>query len=386
MATIENSRHRYKPQRPRRVTPRDRRIRKGRKQNWRDDDIFATINWRVYDHRQLWDMIMSAQPAQLGAVAAGWRAVGHGVGVATDDVNKIVRRLRDSWRGPSAAQAATSVSALVDWADGASQTAHSVGQGLEAYSSAVERARNKMPEPVHYYAEQAFKDGYNVKTLDGPNGVYLVDALMDDHMPTKREARDAKEEAILVMKEYEATSRGVHTGLPQPFDTPPPTTTVHPDPVQRPPDEGNGQRPPLPTPDPRPPHPAPVTSTTTAAMAPVDMGYGTGQAPGSGQGPGPGTSSGPGVAGGLVGRGPGAGPGVGQGARAGVGPTAMTGSRAAGPTTGPARGAGPGSAFYPPFAGAGAAGDEDREHKNRYGDGLDLMDDLPPAFPSVLGE
>lgn len=64
-----------------------------------------------------------------------------------------------------------------------------------------------------------------------------------------------------------------------------------------------------------------------------------------------------------------------------------------GPAT---RGAGVGSAlsgtgggsggFYPPLAGAGVGPDHDVEHKNKYDEGLDLFDDLPPAYPSVFGE
>ncbi|MGH3876940.1 MAG: hypothetical protein ACRDSK_07880, partial [Actinophytocola sp.] len=37
-----------------------------------------------------------------------------------------------------------------------------------------------------------------------------------------------------------------------------------------------------------------------------------------------------------------------------------------------------------PF-GAGANGEEDGEHTNKYDEGLDLFDDLPPAYPPVFG-
>jgi hypothetical protein len=35
--------------------------------------------------------------------------------------------------------------------------------------------------------------------------------------------------------------------------------------------------------------------------------------------------------------------------------------------------------------GHGAGGEDDKEHKNKYDEGLDLFDDLPPAYPSVFG-
>ena len=51
-------------------------------------------------------------------------------------------------------------------------------------------------------------------------------------------------------------------------------------------------------------------------------------------------------------------------------------------------GARPGGSFgpgmYPPMAPGNR--EEDGEHRNRYDNGLDLLDDLPPAFPPVLGE
>ena len=35
--------------------------------------------------------------------------------------------------------------------------------------------------------------------------------------------------------------------------------------------------------------------------------------------------------------------------------------------------------------GHGAGGEDDKEHKNKYDEGLDLFDDLPPAYPPVFG-
>jgi hypothetical protein len=35
--------------------------------------------------------------------------------------------------------------------------------------------------------------------------------------------------------------------------------------------------------------------------------------------------------------------------------------------------------------GHGANGEEDGEHTNKYDEGLDLFDDLPPAYPPVFG-
>jgi hypothetical protein len=75
---------------------------------------------------------------------------------------------------------------------------------------------------------------------------------------------------------------------------------------------------------------------------------------------------GPGGASGVLGAVPG-----GAGARGGVGPVVGAG----GPQ---------GFGMYPPMAPGNR--EEDGEHRNRYDAGLDLLDDLPPAFPPVLGE
>ncbi|MEV6628717.1 hypothetical protein AB0M71_48120, partial [Amycolatopsis sp. NPDC051114] len=73
----------------------------------------------------------------------------------------------------------------------------------------------------------------------------------------------------------------------------------------------------------------------------------------------------------------------GEGGRAGVG---RFGTAASGFGPGPAggRGAGTGYGMYPP--GQGARREEDTEHRDKYADGYDLLDDLPPAYPPVFGE
>ncbi|MET0235468.1 MAG: PPE domain-containing protein [Kibdelosporangium sp.] len=393
-------RNRYKSEDQPGYRPRtSKRVRRQRDRSYRHDGTFpAGINWRHWRHTQLWDMIKSAAPPQLGQVAHKWGTVASGVDTTTAEIHDIVQKLMHSWKGPSAIQAAQSVTALTRWGAEACQTAYGVGRGLDAYTSAVERARNRMPEPVHYNAERAFEDGYDIKALDGPNGLYIADNLINDQLPTKRQAEKAYEEAIEVMREYESASRETHETLPSTFAPAPPVTSTpvaDPSPIPAPPNS----RPPLPAPTvPTTPIPLSVpdtgpATTTTASAVPTEFGYPSGPGAGAGSGTGPGT-----LAGGLVAGGGGAGgfsggPGGvagGGGARAGagvgVGPTGMPGASQTTATTSAARGAAGSTAMYPPVAGAGASGDDELEHKNKWGEGLDLLDDMPPAFPSVLGE
>jgi hypothetical protein len=369
-----------------------RRVRREKAVNNREDS-FGKINWDSYDHRELWDMVQSADPPRLGEQAHRWAELARGVDTATGDVHTLVQKLLLSWRGPSAAQAADSVQRLTGWASTAGENARHIGDGLDTYTAAISEARRKMPEPVHYWAERWFKEGYAVKRLDGPQGAYMLDELLDDKLPTKKQADDAKAEAVRVMEQYESASHDVRHRLPPAFDTAPQVSAAGSDPVvPRVPRAPVVEAPP---PDREPddvPDRVPDDSTSTAsALPPVFTGAGVLPAAGLdgviGAG-GPGTVSGPGFAG-FVGSGPagagaaGAAGSLGEGGRAGVG---RFGTAASGFGPGPAggRGAGTGYGMYPP--GQGARREEDTEHRDKYADGYDLLDDLPPAYPPVFGE
>lgn len=374
-----------------------RRVRREKAVNDREA-TFGRINWDSYEHRELWDMVQSAVPAKLGQHAAWWHEVAAGVGSATEEVAALVRKLRESWQGPSADQAAESVDRLTGWATTVGDNARRVGSGLETYTSVVSEARNRMPEPVHYWAERWFRQGYAVKRLDGPEGTYMLDQLLDDKLPTKKEADDAKAAAVRVMEQYESASHDVRHRLPPEFDTAPPVTAGSaPPPVVRTP-----QAPPVPR-DPAPHDPAPHdpvappaggahhepddSTSTASALPPTFTGAG-GALDGVIGATGPGAT---GPASGFAGvpvAGP-AGPGtpgsgtLGEGGRAGAGRFGA-GSAGFGPGGTGGRGPAAGYGMYP--QGQGTRREEDTEHRDKYAKGYDLLDDLPPAYPPVFGE
>ncbi|MFC5096434.1 PPE domain-containing protein [Amycolatopsis plumensis] len=378
-----------------------RRVRREKAVNDREA-TFGRINWDSYEHRELWDMVQSAVPAKLGQHAAWWQEVAAGVGSATEEVSALVRKLRESWRGPSADQAAESVDRLTGWARTVGENAQRVGAGLDTYTSVVAEARQRMPEPVHYWAERWFRQGYAVKRLDGPEGTYMLDQLLDDKLPTKKEADDAKAAAVRVMEQYESASHDVRHRLPPEFDTAPPVTSgsaAEP----RPPVAPKPPAPPVPR-DPAPPGNDPTPpgneespeqpgagrddSTSTASALPSTFtGAGV---PGALDGvigaTGPGSPAaagyGPGFAGVPVAGTPGSGT-LGEGGRAGAGRFgAATPGFGPGGTSG--RGTAGGYGMYPP--GQGTRREEDTEHRDKYAKGYDLLDDLPPAYPPVFGE
>ncbi|MBB5959150.1 hypothetical protein FHS29_005770 [Saccharothrix tamanrassetensis] len=388
-----------------------RKVANRRKANRRLEN-FGRINWDIYSHRALWDMVKSADLGRMGHRTHDWKALAGDIAQATRDVHGLVDRLVHSWRGPSSVVAAQSVTTLTQWADDAALRAHRVGDGLGAYTSVVQEAALRIPEPVHPTAEKWFRDGYDVTTLDGPQGAYMLDQLLDDHMPSKKEQQQAKAEAVRVMREYEDASRSVHDVLPT-FDDAPPGTKPEPDhrpdhvgPERVPePDRNQGPMPwpPDRTPDRIAPPDQPPSErvpdgrgegTTSVAAAGGPTGFGIPGLPGGAAVPGGYAAGSPGGHGGF---GPGAfGPGgqggFGPGGFGPVGPGgssgvigAVPGGAAARGGVGPVGAGGPhGFGMFPPAAQGGR--DEDLEHRNRYDNGLDLLDDLPPAFPPVLGE
>ncbi|WP_439379483.1 PPE domain-containing protein [Amycolatopsis lexingtonensis] len=368
-----------------------RRVRREKEVNGREAS-FGRIHWDSYDHRELWDMIQSADPPKLGEQAHRWAELAKGLDAETAEVHKLVQHLLLSWRGPSAVQAADSIGKLTGWASTASSNAREIGDGLDAYTSAIGEARAKMPEPVHYWAEHWFQQGYAVKRLDGPEGRYLLNDLLDDKLPTKKQADDAKAEAIRVMEQYESASHDVRHRLPT-FDTAPQVSATG-DVVQRvpvtprEPDHGPGfDDPPA---DPRVPGSSPGDATSTASALPtaltgaglpggLDGVLGPGGSSTTGAaGPGSTGAAGPGFTG-LIGAGA-----LGEGGQAGSGRLGGAGTSGFGPGAAGGRGTAGGYGMYPP--GQGARREEDTEHRDKYASGYDLLDDLPPAYPPVFGE
>ncbi|HET6289528.1 MAG TPA: PPE domain-containing protein [Amycolatopsis sp.] len=386
----------------RRALAKRKKLVQRRKANLREG-AFGKINWECYEHRQLWDMIKSAEPRKLDEQTRRWNRLAENVDAETAAVRTSVQKLLLSWRGPSAAQAAESVHRLTTWASEAARTSWQIGEGLEAYTAAIVEAGRKMPEPVHYYAERWFRDGYAVKALDGPNGAYMLDDLLDDKLPSKQEADRAKAEAVRVMSQYEEASHGVRHQLPRGFETAPKAADLpnHPVPLPLPVTPPAGPPPrdrpraePLPSRPTSPVVPPPVvhgpetvnpieedTFAASAGVGDLPGGGPTGAAgPGQGAGYGPGTAL-PGLSAedaakhgrGLVG-----------GAGSGFGGTGPVGGSGQGTTAARAGAGGAGFGMYPPMT--GTQREEDTEHRDRYGSGYDLLDDLPPAYPPVFGE
>ena len=381
---------------------REKRLRAQRRRNQHEDAFDSgTIRWDAYTHQQMWDMVHAADVPGMSVRSAQWQELAPGLRGTSRSVQDVVNRLTSSWRGPSAELAAQAASALTSWGETVGDSSERVARGLENYTSVLQETKRRLPEPVHYWAERHFRDGYDVAVVDGPQGLNLLEQLTDDHMPTKAEARNAKAEAVAVMQVYENESRNTRSTLPV-FDTAPPTAQppapVSPPPVSPPPVDL--PREPAPEVTPRPMEPVPVPdvrppvgddTTAVAAFGPTGTphgatGFGTTGFGTTGFGsPAGGVHGMTGVPGGITAGPQGTGPGVPGGAtgvlgqQAGAG--AVTGLNGRGPGGVTAAG---GYGMMPPAAGTN--GEEDRHHTNRYAEPMDFLDDIPPAAPPVLGE
>jgi hypothetical protein len=381
-------------------TRREKRLRAQRRRNLLEDAFDSgTIRWDAYTHQQMWDMVHAADVPGMSVRSAQWQELAPGLRGTSRSVQDVVNRLTGSWRGPSAELAAQAAAALTSWGESVGDSSERVARGLENYTSVLQETKRRLPEPVHYWAERHFRDGYDVKVVDGPQGLNLLEQLTDDHMPTKAEARNAKAEAVAVMQVYENESRHTRSGLPV-FDTAPPVTQppapVSPPPPPPPPPVGlPPERTPEVTPEPMKPVPVPEVrppvnddSTAVAAFGPSGApngvtGFGTTGFGTTGFGAPTGGVHGTttGMPGGLT-----SGP---QGAGVPGGATGVLGRQAGGAAAslsgrGPGAGSAGGYGMMPPAA--GAHGDEDRQHTNRYAEPMDFLDDIPPGAPPVLGE
>jgi hypothetical protein len=379
---------------------REKRLREQRRANLREDAFDSgTIRWEAYTHQQMWDMVHTADLPGMSVRTGQWQDLAPRLRGTSRSVQDIVNRLTGSWRGPSAELAAQAATALTRWGETVGDSVERVASGMQNYTTVLQETKRRLPEPVHYWAERHFREGYDVKVAEGPGGLHLLEQLTDDHMPTKVEAREAKAVAVAVMQVYESESRNTRGTLPV-FDTAPQTAqqpgpAAPPPPVtgpDAPPDHGPDwtHRPPeqVPVPDVRPPGPETADTTAVAAFGPSAAGTSNGTTTFGGPFGGNGSSGGYGATpGGTTPGGPGggAGPGVPGGAtgvlgqQAGRGtPAGLSGRGLAGTPGAPGYGMMP-----PPF---GGNSEEEQHHPNRYAEKTDFLDDIPPGAPPVLGE
>jgi hypothetical protein len=348
----------------------------------RKPGYFGKAHWNAYQHDQLYDMIMTANLEKMSNRAEQWKNLAGRIEVTTSDVERVMERLMGAWRGSAAVNAAAANSRLMQWAGDAGHTATKIAKGMSDYTDAVGEAQTRMPPPAFASAERNFRNGYTVTGTGGPSTAILLRELLSDGIVSHEAARARKAEAVEVMEAYERQSKDVHDSMPQFTGAPPTTAPPGSEPPATPPyyDGPHWSPGPVETPPDSWQDAGSDTGTTAAGFA--DPTRGT---PALGGGSGAGSLGGLGGGGADVVRG-GPTPGGPAGGVAGVGgiPARGPGSLGSGVLPGARGGMGAGAFGGMPI-GHGAGGEDDKEHKNKYDEGLDLFDDLPPAYPPVFG-
>jgi hypothetical protein len=335
---------------------------------------FHDINWHHYTHPQLYNMVWSANPEHISGQADGWRSIAAKIEETTGDVRHTLSNLFASWQGAAADSARASNDRLTRWAEQMTERTVKIANGLTDYVEALHAARQAMPPPEFAWAENAADHGDPFKIVSGPAQEIELNQLLDDQRPNFEKHHAAWQEAVRVMSAYAHNSQTMHDALPEHYEPAPSTGESGPG---TPPAWPYNDPKPVPLPRPWPPKPGvpgdidgdgvpdgttPGSYTPAVAAAGPEAGYGTATGPG-----GSGGAEAPRALGGM----------------AGANPLAVRGSGASAMPA--ARGAGGANSFAPLGTGAGAKREEDQEHQTKYVEGMDWLDELPPAYPPVFG-
>jgi hypothetical protein len=333
------------------------------------------VPWANYSHEQLWHMVMSADPAALLRRSEHLNTVATDLGRNAEDVRGMLDRLLATWSGGTADQVAAVVRPVLQWMAESAGTGTEVAARLGHFAETINRARDEMPYPVHNQVLDAAANGQTVSVANTPDDTQLIKQIAAHTTATPAQAHAAKAKAVEVMHRYDHASAQAYHGMPT-FTKPPAVlgvTVPHPTPPPQPP-------PIHPPPPVRQPPPIGSTTTTSSVTTPSDF---TGSAAGGATGfGGPGGLAGS-AAGGLAGSVGGGASAALPGAVSGAGMVAATEGELAAMNAAQAEQAG-WSGFAPMGAG-GQRGAQDGEHRDRYAGRPDLIGELPPAFPPVLG-
>jgi hypothetical protein len=302
------------------------------------------IRWQDYTHQHMWNMLMAANPEAMFQEAEKATTLANEMGDITDFAHAIAQDVVGAWSGGAADNAAASITEFLQWADHTANTVNKVAGLLSQYAHVVNRARLSIPAPV-----------------DGQ---------------TATQAAGAKTHAEHVMEHYTSQSRTIDGELAQHQFPAPPGATGLPLPAPEPTRQPHPEPPHQPTHDSTAP-PLDTTTTTTSSAMPASQSGGALSG---------GALSGPGGIGGTAGGSP-----DGAVANGLLGDPGMSAVGATEAETGLARmaaaaeGQAAGWSGFAPTPPVRSTDDGDGEHRDRYSGRPDLIGELPPAFPPVLG-
>jgi uncharacterized protein YukE len=342
------------------------------------------VPWAHYSHERLWHMVMSADPAALHRRSEHLSTLAHRMGDAGKDVRTTLETLLSTWSGPTAQQVAAVVHPVLKWMAESATTASEIAARLGQYAEAVNQAREDIPYPVYDQQLNAVAADRTVVVPDTPDYALLIEQMAQGKTATSAQAHAAKTRAVQVMHRYERASVHAYSGMPTftapprvpGMTVPPPAPPPHPAPIVPPPHPVGQVGPVDPT------APTGTTTTTSSVTTPSDFAGSTSGAIGATGFSGPGGVAG-GLAGSVVGGAAGGAAMAQPGAVSGAGMLAAAEGRLAAMTAAEAGQAG--WSGFAPMGANGRPGEQDGEHRDRYAGRSDIVGDLPPAFPPVLG-
>lgn len=321
-------------------------------------------DWDKYNHQYLWLMLMSAKPKSMMDHAHELSNLAATMNQNAEEIQSQLQKLLSSWSGEAAQAAADAINPVLEWAYGSATKASTIAARLGEYAMAINTARADIPPPVDYPQLESFDHGDAADVGNATMNYFELMAMVDHKPATSAQATASKNQAVDVVRVYEQRSHTAYQGMPT-FTKPPQIRGV-------PADAPSAEPPPTTAHNPSHPGSTDQSGTTTLSS------YAGPPSGGSGV---PGSSALFG-SGGMPGGGPGASPLSGVGLLPNS-PAAEEGQFDPLAAEQAAAEEGGWQGFAP--RGQRGRSDRDGEHRDRYAARRDVVGELPPAFPPVLG-
>ncbi|WP_156212938.1 PPE domain-containing protein [Lentzea aerocolonigenes] len=112
------------------------------------NDLHEPVDWMVYTHEQLYDMVTKGvNLAGAQAAATNWQKIGEDIATVRASLLKAVEDSSVGWNSDSARLARDGLTEVTNWVDDTSSYAHKVSAAITTETNNVEAARTAMPPP-----------------------------------------------------------------------------------------------------------------------------------------------------------------------------------------------------------------------------------------------
>jgi hypothetical protein len=198
------------------------------------DRVLEPVNWDGQSHQQMWNGVHDQNDPSSGAnQGAAWVEIGNVLAELNGDLATAVSATIGGWQGDGGSAARAAVLGLAQWGGQSAQAAQYMGSQLSDQTDGASTAKNAMPEPDSYDAQQVFTQTYTSSVHD-TRQLYAANPTDDGTVtePTEADGLQAasaanaavaaraeqseakRQQAIQVMRTYETTSTGVDESTP----------------------------------------------------------------------------------------------------------------------------------------------------------------------------